>query len=118
MDATSCCWNHRVPGTFQIKYVGRRHMRIGLVGAGRIGARHARTLAAFPQVGALLIADADPARARALAASAGSDGVARDARPQTTDAVGSVGELFAARPDAVVVAASTDVHAELVLQAI
>ncbi len=126
-------------------------MRIGLAGAGRIGARHARTLTALPQVEALLIADADPARAHALAAHL-ADAPPRPApSPQATPdaattpgsravpgeagageplmagpgsagcevgALGAVAELFAARVDAVVVAASTDVHAELALRAI
>ncbi|MGI5327803.1 Gfo/Idh/MocA family protein [Actinomadura nitritigenes] len=43
-------------------------MRIGLAGAGRIGARHAAALCELPEVEALVVADADAARARALAA--------------------------------------------------
>src|SRR5260221_5573322 len=81
-------------------------MRIGLAGAGRIGARHARTLTELPQVTEVLIADAEPERARLLAKSCGAQ------------AAESVGALFEAGLDAVVVAASTDVHAELVLRAI
>jgi myo-inositol 2-dehydrogenase / D-chiro-inositol 1-dehydrogenase len=77
-------------------------MRVGLVGVGRIGALHAETLAGLAGVGELLIADADPARARQVAAKV--DGTA----------VGSVPELFAAGLDAVVVAAPTGAHAELI----
>jgi len=43
-------------------------MRIGLAGAGRIGARHAAALREFPEIEALIVADADPGRARDLAA--------------------------------------------------
>lgn len=43
-------------------------MRIGLAGAGRIGARHAVALCELPEVEALVVADADAVRARALAA--------------------------------------------------
>ena len=78
-------------------------MRIGLAGAGRIGAFHARTLAALPEVESLVVADADPRRARAVAVELG------------VDAVASPDELFAAGVDGLVVAAATDAHAALVL---
>lgn len=45
-------------------------MRVGLIGAGRIGAMHAETLLGLAGVDALLVADADPARARAIAGAA------------------------------------------------
>ena len=79
-------------------------MRIGLAGAGRIGARHAGALCGLQQVESLIIADADPSRARAVAARAGVAAVAVD----------SVDDLFAAGLDALVVAAATDAHAGLV----
>ncbi|SEG06882.1 myo-inositol 2-dehydrogenase / D-chiro-inositol 1-dehydrogenase [Thermomonospora echinospora] len=86
-------------------------MRIGLAGAGRIGARHARTLRTLPAVQTLVVADADPARARSLrdraAGAGGADVVAVD----------SVDALFRAGLDGLVVAAATDAHAELVLRA-
>lgn len=82
-------------------------MKIGLVGAGRIGAFHARTLDRLPAVRTLLIADTDPAYARTLA-----DELKKAAAVDTVD------ELFAAGPDAVVVAASTAAHAPLVRRAL
>ncbi|HZB34124.1 MAG TPA: Gfo/Idh/MocA family oxidoreductase [Streptosporangiaceae bacterium] len=78
-------------------------MRIGLAGAGRIGARHAGALRDSPQVESLVIADADPSRAREVADRLG--GVAT---------VDSVDGLFAAGLDALVVTAATDAHADLV----
>ncbi|MFB4309056.1 Gfo/Idh/MocA family oxidoreductase [Actinomadura sp. GTD37] len=83
-------------------------MRIGLAGAGRIGARHAAALTALPEVDALVIADADAARARDLAARL----------PSGARALGAVGDLFAAGLDGLVVAAATDAHAALVDRAV
>ncbi|WP_333768603.1 Gfo/Idh/MocA family protein [Streptomyces sp. IBSBF 2435] len=79
-------------------------MRIGLIGAGRIGAFHAGTLRAHPDVGELLVADADPARARQVAARHGGRALPVD-------------QLFAARPDAVVIASATAAHAGLIVRA-
>ena len=79
-------------------------MRIGLLGAGRIGAFHAGTLAAHPDVTELVIADADPARARDVAAARGATALPVD-------------RLFASRPDAVVVASATAAHAGLIIRA-
>ena len=81
-------------------------MRVGLIGVGRIGLVHANTLAAMPEVEPLLIADLDGRRA-AMAAS-GLNAIA----------TGSVTELFAARPEAVVVAAPTPVHDSLIRRAV
>ncbi len=77
-------------------------MRVGLIGAGRIGAMHAETLLGLAGVDALLVADADPARARAIAGAA---------------AVDSVDDLFADGIDAVVIAAPTPAHAPLIAAA-
>ena len=41
-------------------------MKIGLIGAGRIGTFHAEALAGSPEVDSLCIADVDVARARSL----------------------------------------------------
>ncbi|WP_203595941.1 Gfo/Idh/MocA family oxidoreductase [Actinomadura bangladeshensis] len=82
-------------------------MRIGLAGAGRIGARHAAALCALPEVDALAIADADAVRARDLAARL----------PSGARALDTVGELFEAGLDGLVVAAATDAHAALVERA-
>jgi len=77
-------------------------MRIGVLGAGRVGAFHARTLAANPLVDRLVVADADPGLAARVAADLG---VEHAATPR--DAV--AGGL-----DAAVVAAATPAHAALV----
>jgi myo-inositol 2-dehydrogenase/D-chiro-inositol 1-dehydrogenase len=76
-------------------------VRVLLVGAGHIGALHARNLTALDAVSELAVADVDAGRAEALAAAVG----ARTApRP----------DPFAWAPDAVVVAAATTAHPELV----
>ncbi|WP_156722265.1 Gfo/Idh/MocA family protein [Streptomyces apocyni] len=77
-------------------------MRIGLIGAGRIGSFHAAVLARHREVGSLLIADADPARATELA--------------QRLDATAapSANEIFTWGVDAVVITAATAAHAELI----
>ncbi|MFB9833503.1 Gfo/Idh/MocA family protein [Actinoallomurus acaciae] len=80
-------------------------MRIGLAGAGRIGARHAETLGGLPEVESVLIADVDADRARALA------------RKHGARAADSVGDLFSSDLDGIVVAAATDAHADLVTRA-
>ncbi|GAA4102554.1 MULTISPECIES: Gfo/Idh/MocA family protein [Actinomadura] len=81
-------------------------MRVGLAGAGRIGAGHAETLRALASVDAVVVADADAARARAVAAKIGAE------------AAPSVDALFASGLDALVVAAVTSAHAELVVRAV
>ncbi|MFI1094418.1 Gfo/Idh/MocA family oxidoreductase [Streptomyces sp. NPDC020917] len=79
-------------------------MRIGVLGAGRMGAFHAGTLAAHPAVGELVIADADPERAREVA--------------KRLNAVAlPVDRLLAGAPDAVVIASATAAHAGLVARA-
>ncbi|SFN56386.1 MULTISPECIES: Gfo/Idh/MocA family protein [Actinomadura] len=85
-------------------------MRIGLAGAGRIGARHAAALCELPDVDALVIADADPGRARDLA------GRLPPGRGAT--ALDGVEALFSAGLDGLVVAAATDAHAGLVERAL
>jgi myo-inositol 2-dehydrogenase/D-chiro-inositol 1-dehydrogenase len=85
-------------------------MKIGLAGAGRIGARHAAALCALPEVNALHVADADPGRARDLAAR-----LPRTSRVVARDAVA---DLFSAGLDGLVVAAATDAHADLVERAV
>ncbi|MEV5576469.1 Gfo/Idh/MocA family oxidoreductase [Spirillospora sp. NPDC052269] len=90
-------------------------MRIALAGAGRIGARHAAALARSSHVTELVIADADPRRAAALAdrlhPTPTSEGT-------SVRALQDVDGLYDARPDAFVVAAATDAHADLVGRAI
>src|SRR6266478_2618723 len=77
-------------------------MRIGLVGVGRIGVFHASTLRGLPGVDSLIITDVDPDRARQVAGEFG----ARTAR--------SVTELLEAGVDALVIAAPTGTHPELI----
>jgi len=77
-------------------------LRVGLVGAGRIGAIHATALAADERVGQLVIVDTDSSRAQFVAAAV-------DAK------VGdSIEDLLFARPDCIVVATPTHTHARLV----
>lgn len=76
-------------------------MKIGVAGAGRMGAFHAGVLAAHPDVEAVRIFDVDSARAESLAA---------DIRATTAP---SAAEL-ARWADALVIAAATDAHAGLI----
>ena len=77
-------------------------MRIGLVGVGRIGAFHAATLKGLPAVDQVVVADADPGRAEA---------VAKDLELEFAP---DVAALLASRPDGFVIAAATSAHAELI----
>ncbi|WP_079064077.1 Gfo/Idh/MocA family oxidoreductase [Streptomyces sp. NRRL F-4489] len=81
-------------------------MKIGLIGTGRIGAFHAATLLGVPGVTGLVVADADPARAAALAGTLG------------VRAAGSIEALYAEGIDAVVITAATSAHAALIHQAL
>ncbi|GGM07625.1 Gfo/Idh/MocA family protein [Nakamurella endophytica] len=81
-------------------------MRLGLIGLGRIGAFHARTLTALPEVEALVVTDAVPAAVEAVAA----------ALPVETAT--SPEQLLASGVDGVVIAAATDAHAELLVAAV
>ncbi|WP_041825183.1 MULTISPECIES: Gfo/Idh/MocA family protein [Streptomycetaceae] len=80
-------------------------MRIGFLGAGRIGSFHAAVLAGHDGVDEVLIGDADGARAAGLAERIGAR------------AAGSVDEVFTAGVDAVVIATATASHAELITRA-
>lgn len=77
-------------------------MRIGLLGTGRIGSFHAGVLARHPSVRELVVADADPERAAAVATRTGARAAA------TAD------EVFEAGVDAVVIASATSAHAALI----
>ena len=77
-------------------------MRIGLIGVGRIGVFHASTLRGLPGVDSLTITDADLERARQVAGEFGA---------QTA---GSVTELLEGGVDALVIAAVTGAHPELI----
>ncbi len=76
-------------------------MDIGVIGVGRIGAFHAATLATLPSVDRVVIADVDAERAASLAAERGYEEAS-----SVDDLLGKVG--------AVVIASSTDTHAELI----
>jgi myo-inositol 2-dehydrogenase/D-chiro-inositol 1-dehydrogenase len=76
-------------------------MRIALLGAGRIGKLHARLLAATPGVHSLMVGDLDAERAAELAESVGATGAS--SIEAALDAV-----------DAVVIAATTTAHPELI----
>jgi myo-inositol 2-dehydrogenase/D-chiro-inositol 1-dehydrogenase len=76
-------------------------VRVTLLGAGRIGKLHARLLTATPGVDTLTIADVDAAMAAQLA-----DSVGAKAAPSIDAALDGA--------DAVVIAAATSAHAELI----
>jgi myo-inositol 2-dehydrogenase/D-chiro-inositol 1-dehydrogenase len=77
-------------------------MRIGLVGVGRIGAFHAATLKDLPAVDQVVVADADPARAEAVAKELG------------VEFAPDVERLLGSGVDGFVIAAATSAHAELI----
>jgi myo-inositol 2-dehydrogenase/D-chiro-inositol 1-dehydrogenase len=77
-------------------------VRVGLAGAGRIGAFHAEILRENPLVNGITVADADPERAGRVAAAVGAGCVAA---PE---------ELPEAGIDALVIAAATPAHAPLI----
>jgi myo-inositol 2-dehydrogenase/D-chiro-inositol 1-dehydrogenase len=75
-------------------------IRFGVIGAGRIGKVHARTIAANPKAKLAYIADAVPAAAEALASTYGAK-------------VASVDEIMRAKDvDAVLIGSPTGFHAE------
>ncbi|MFF9767795.1 Gfo/Idh/MocA family oxidoreductase [Streptomyces sp. NPDC014636] len=77
-------------------------MRIGVIGTGRIGTLHARTLSRHREVGSLILTDVDPARAQGLAHRLGET------------AAPGVDEIFRWGVDAVVITTATAAHAELI----
>jgi myo-inositol 2-dehydrogenase/D-chiro-inositol 1-dehydrogenase len=80
-------------------------LHVGLVGTGRIGALHARSLKASPLVSKLSVVDADQARAAAVASAVGAEQLES---PQA---------LFDSGVDALVIAAATPAHADLLRMA-
>ena len=80
-------------------------MRVGLIGIGRIGGFHARTLSALPEVTELAIADVRAAQAAETAAAVGASSAASPAALLATDL------------DALVIASATSSHAELIAAA-
>jgi myo-inositol 2-dehydrogenase/D-chiro-inositol 1-dehydrogenase len=77
-------------------------LHVGLVGAGRTGAIHARTLAGHPLVSRLSLTDTDPERAAALAAAHGA--IHADSPESMLDG----------GAQALVIAAATPAHAPLI----
>ncbi|WP_329062087.1 Gfo/Idh/MocA family protein [Streptomyces sp. NBC_01429] len=80
-------------------------MRIGLIGTGRIGTFHAGVLSRHREVGSLVVADTDAARAAHVADRTGAT------------AAPSVDEIFSWGVDAVVIASATSAHADLISRA-
>jgi myo-inositol 2-dehydrogenase/D-chiro-inositol 1-dehydrogenase len=80
-------------------------MRVGLLGAGRIGALHADVLASDPGVEQILVGDTDMRRAEEVAREVGGE-------------AGRIEAVLDSEPDAVVIAASTPAHAPLIRVAI
>ncbi len=81
-------------------------MHIGLIGVGRIGAFHARTLNELEAVDRVTVADLDAAAAHRVAAEVGGAAAA------------DLAALLAAGPDALVIATGTHTHAGLVRAAV
>lgn len=81
-------------------------MRIGILGLGRIGSFHAETLAGIDAVESLVVTDPVPAAAASVAERFG-------ARP-----VDSPEAVLSAGVDGVVIAAATDAHPQLILDAV
>ncbi|MDQ3690079.1 MAG: Gfo/Idh/MocA family oxidoreductase [Chloroflexota bacterium] len=75
-------------------------MRVAQLGAGRIGAMHAEILASMVEPGALVVADIDLVRAQAVATTVGAE--AAEIGPAIQSA------------DALVIAASSTAHSELI----
>ena len=76
-------------------------MHVGLVGTGRIGALHARSLKSSTLVSRLTVVDADQERAAGVARAVGAE---QAESPQA---------LLDSGVDALVIAAATPAHAEL-----
>src|SRR3954469_111131 len=91
-------WRARTAGTRQDR---RMTVRVGLIGAGAVGARHARTLAGFGGVELIGGCDTRPAARGAVGAELG------------IPVVDSPGELLRRRPDAVWLCVPPFAHGDL-----
>jgi myo-inositol 2-dehydrogenase/D-chiro-inositol 1-dehydrogenase len=80
-------------------------MRVGVLGAGRIGSLHAGLISGRSEVEAVFVGDIDIGRAKALAERVGGE-------------AGTVEEVIDRGLDAVVIAASTSAHAGLIRAAV
>lgn len=85
-----------------------KRIKVGIIGAGRIGRVHAATLAyRLPEAEPAAITDVNASAAREVAQSLGI--------PKVTE---NAAEIFASKDiDAVLICSSTDTHSELVIQA-
>src|SRR5690242_4138455 len=109
-------WDSAQPSRLLLPRAGAG-MRIGLLGAGRIGAFHAGTLAAHPDVTELLIAAGSASAHGVTGRGASGPGAAgQGVAGQVVSAV-TVDRLFESRPDAVVIASATAAHAGLITRA-
>jgi myo-inositol 2-dehydrogenase/D-chiro-inositol 1-dehydrogenase len=81
-------------------------MRLGLIGLGRIGAFHAGTLSSLDAVDELVVTDVVPAAIDRIVAKYGAEPAADPA------------DLLAKGVDAVVIAAATDAHPQLIHAAV
>ncbi|HET6174189.1 MAG TPA: Gfo/Idh/MocA family oxidoreductase [Gaiellales bacterium] len=81
---------------------GSSALRIGVIGAGRIGSFHVRTLVSLPRVAGVTVCDADGARARSVA---GELGIGVAATPE---------DLVACGIDALVIATPTPTHVPMI----
>jgi myo-inositol 2-dehydrogenase/D-chiro-inositol 1-dehydrogenase len=81
---------------------GSSALRIGVIGAGRIGAFHVRTLLSLSGIASVTVCEAEPGRAAGLAAELG---VPLAATPE---------DLLAGGLDAVVIATPTPAHAPMI----
>lgn len=81
-------------------------LKLGLAGAGRIGAFHAETLRGLDTVDTVVVADVDPARAR------------QTAEKLDLSFAPDIDALFAAGLDGLVIAAPTSAHPELIIRAV
>src|SRR5438477_5089569 len=77
-------------------------LHVGVIGVGRMGAFHVRTLQALESVASVVVADADEARAGEVARELG------------VAAADGAEALFESETDAVVIATATPGHAPLV----
>jgi myo-inositol 2-dehydrogenase/D-chiro-inositol 1-dehydrogenase len=90
---------------FELAALGGEMVRFGILGAGRIGKVHARTLADSGRAQVAYIADALPDAAGSLAQAVGAK-------------TASVDEVIAAKDvDAILIATPTDTHADLIERA-
>src|SRR3954464_44226 len=81
-------------------------MRIGLIGLGRIGAFHAKTLVGIPAIESLVVTDLVPERTKEVVDRHRSDGV---------EGVDSRAALLASALEGVVIAGGTDTPPDLFL---